>query len=55
VDALLREINDVDTGEIYPALSCYNNEEIAARCHDRTAKKVIWGHQRRRPAFRSAP
>ena len=42
VDALLREINDVDTGEIYPALSCHNNEEIAARCHDRTAKKVIW-------------
>jgi len=34
--------NDVDTGEIYPALSCHNNEEIAARCHDRTAKKVIW-------------
>lgn len=42
VDALLREINDVDTGEIYPALSCHNNEEIAARCHERGAKKVIW-------------
>jgi len=42
VDGLLREVNDVDTGEIYPALSCYNNDEIAARCHDRTAKKVIW-------------
>ena len=42
VDALMREIVDPDTGEVYPALSCCNNKEMAARCVDPNAPKVIW-------------
>lgn len=41
-DCLSREIVDQDSGEIYPALSCYNNPEMAARCVVPGAKKVIW-------------
>lgn len=41
-DALVREIVDPDTGDIYPALSCCNNQEMADRCSDRSAEKVIW-------------
>lgn len=41
-DALTNDIPDVETGEIYPALSCCNNPEMAARCVDRNAEKVIW-------------
>lgn len=41
-DALARDITDAESGEIYPALSCYNNPEFAARCSDRNAPKVIW-------------
>lgn len=41
-DALARDITDSDTGEIYPALSCCNNPEYAARCSDKNAPKVIW-------------
>lgn len=41
-DALATDIVDVETGEIYPALSCYNNPELAARCTNREAPKVIW-------------
>lgn len=41
-DALSRDITDPDTGEIYPALSCCNNAEMAARCVNPNAKKVIW-------------
>ena len=31
-DALVRDIVDPDSGEIYPALSCCNNKEMADRC-----------------------
>ncbi len=41
-DALIREINDPDSGEVYPALSCCNNAEMAARCKVRNAEKAIW-------------
>ncbi len=41
-DVLVRDITDPDSGEIYPALSCCNNPEMAARCTDRNAEKVIW-------------
>ena len=41
-DCLVRDITDPETGEIYPALSCCNNTEMAARCADPYAPKVIW-------------
>ena len=41
-DALARDIVDSNTGEIYPALSCCNNQEMAARCTVIGAEKVIW-------------
>ena len=41
-DALVRDMVDPDTGEIYPALSCCNNQEMADRCTVRGAEKAIW-------------
>lgn len=41
-DALVREIQDPDTGETYPALTCCNNQEMAERCTVSGADKVIW-------------
>lgn len=41
-DALSRDIVDPETGEIYPALSCCNNPDMAARCVVPNAPKVIW-------------
>lgn len=41
-DCLAREISDPDTGEIYPALSCCNNPEMASRCTVPGAEKTIW-------------
>ncbi len=41
-DCLARDIVDSDTGEIYPAISCCNNAEMAARCTVIGAEKVIW-------------
>lgn len=41
-DTLARDIVDSETGEIYPALSCYNNAEMASRCTVTGAQKVIW-------------
>jgi hypothetical protein len=40
-DALARDIVSPDTGEIHPALSCYNDSAMAARA-PRGADKVIW-------------
>ncbi|MEG1562313.1 MAG: terminase family protein [Bacteroides sp.] len=39
---LVRDIIDPETGDVYPAVSCYNNEELAARCKVPNAKKIIW-------------
>lgn len=41
-DGISRDIPDPETGEIYPALSCCNNAEMAARCTVIGAEKVIW-------------
>jgi hypothetical protein len=41
-DCLARDIVDPETGEIYPAISCCNNAEMAARCTVLGAEKVIW-------------
>lgn len=41
-DCLARDMVDAETGEIYPALSCYNNTEMAARCTVPNADKVVW-------------
>lgn len=41
-DCLARDIADTETGEIYPALSCCNNSEMASRCTVQGARKVIW-------------
>ena len=41
-DCLARDIVDPDTGEIYPALSCYNDVTMAERCTVIGAPKVIW-------------
>lgn len=41
-DLLAHDITDQETGEIYPALSCCNNKEMADRCTEPNADKVIW-------------
>lgn len=41
-DCLARDIVDPETGEIYPAISCCNNTEMASRCTVMGADKVIW-------------
>ena len=41
-DCLSRDIVDPETGEVYPAISCCNNAEMAARCTVIGAEKVIW-------------
>lgn len=41
-DALARDMVDPGSGEIYPALSCYNSPEMAERCTAKGADKVIW-------------
>ena len=41
-DALVRDIVDPDTGEIYPAISCCNDPIMADRCTVPGARKVIW-------------
>lgn len=33
---------DPETGELYPALSCCNDKDMAARCKVDNAPKVIW-------------
>ena len=44
-DALVRDMVDPDTGEVYPALSCCNNQEMADRCTTKGADKVDLGNQ----------
>lgn len=41
-DCLARDLIDPDTGEQYPALSCYNDTTMADRCTVIGAPKVIW-------------
>lgn len=42
LDLLLQDMVDNETGELYPALSCCNNKEIADRCKVNNAPEVIW-------------
>lgn len=41
-DLLLRDIPDPATGDIYPAISCCNDPDMATRCISPDARKVIW-------------
>lgn len=41
-DAFVRDIFDTETGQTYGALSCMNNDEMAARCSDKSAPKRIY-------------
>lgn len=41
-DKLAQDIVDPETGELYPALSCYNDKDMADRCKVDNAPKVIW-------------
>lgn len=41
-DMLIQDIVDPTTGELYPALSCYNDKTMAERCKVDNAPKVIW-------------
>lgn len=41
-DSLVRDISDPESGEVYPALSCCNNPEWAARCTSHGAEKALW-------------
>ena len=41
-DALIQDIFDNETGELYPALSCCNDKIMAERCKVSNAPKVIW-------------
>lgn len=41
-DLLARDLTDPETGEIYPAISCINNKEMAERCTVPGAQKVVW-------------
>lgn len=42
LDCLSNDISDPETGEIFPALSCCNNDDLAARCVTKDAKRAIW-------------
>lgn len=41
-DKLAQDIVDPETGELYPALSCKNDKDMADRCKVENAPKVIW-------------
>ena len=44
-DSLAVDISDPDSGEIYPALSCCNNQVLADRCKVIGAPRVVWAVQ----------
>lgn len=41
-DTFIRDMVDDETGEIYPAISCCNDANMAARCTVLGAEKIIW-------------
>lgn len=41
-DYITKSHYDPETGEEYPAMTCINDEDMAARCKDPNAKKVVW-------------
>ena len=42
LDGLSNDVSDPETGEIFPALSVCNNDDLASRCVVPGAKKAIW-------------
>lgn len=42
VDGLMKDVVDPETGQVYNALSCFNDSDIANRCRVPGASKVIW-------------
>lgn len=42
VDGIMKDVVDPDTNEVYKALNCCNDKEMAKRCKVHDAKKVIW-------------
>ena len=42
LDCLSNDISDPETGEIFPALTTCNNQDLAARCVVKGAAKAIW-------------
>ena len=53
LEYLLKDIYDPDNGQTYEALSCCNNDEIAARCLIPNAPKVIWAINNQTAKFNS--
>lgn len=41
-DLLIQDMIDYETGQVYSALSCCNDDAMADRCKDPKAPKVIW-------------
>lgn len=41
-DLLVQDMVDYETSQVYPALSCCNDDAMAERCKDLNAPKVIW-------------
>jgi len=41
-DAIMQDMFDPETGEVYPALSCRNDKVMAERCKVPNAPQVIW-------------
>ena len=53
LEFLLKDMYDPESGETYGALSCRNNEEIAARCGSASAPKVVWAINNQTAKFNS--
>lgn len=41
-DYIIKDQYDPDSGEVYGALNCCNNDEMAARCKVTNAPRVVW-------------
>lgn len=41
-DYIIKDHYDPETGKIYKAMTCVNNQEMAARCKVNDANKVVW-------------
>lgn len=41
-DLLMKDVVDMDTGQVYPALNCMNDKTMSDRCTSPDAPKVIW-------------
>lgn len=41
-DFICKDQYDSETGQTYKALTCVNDDEMAARCKVKDAKRVVW-------------